>query len=80
MTSLTGAEGKHGPPPPLDSGLYNIDYAKAFHSVNQQKLCYKLQAYGISGNLLKWIQDFMSERRQSVCACEQCTLDYEATD
>ena len=34
-----------------------IDYAKAFDSVSPQKLCYKLQAYGISGNLLKWIQD-----------------------
>ena len=30
-----------------------IDYAKAFDSVSHQKLCYKLQAYGISGNLLK---------------------------
>ena len=43
-----------------------IDYAKAFDSVSPQKLCYKLQAYGISGNLLKWIQDFLSERRQCV--------------
>ena len=43
-----------------------IDYAKAFDSVSHQKLCYKLQAYGISGNLLKWIQDFLSERSQCV--------------
>jgi len=43
-----------------------IDYAKAFDSVSPKKLCYKLQAYGISGNLLKWIQDFLSERRQCV--------------
>ena len=34
-----------------------VDYAKAFDSVSPQKLCYKLQAYGISGNLLEWIQD-----------------------
>jgi len=55
-----------------------IDYAKAFDSVSPQKLCYKLQAYGISGNLLKWIQD--SVWAPSVCACGQCTLEYEATD
>jgi len=43
-----------------------IDYAKAFDSVSPQKLCYRLQAYGISGNVLKWIQDFLSERHQCV--------------
>jgi len=43
-----------------------IDYAKPFDSVSPQKLCYILQAYGISGNLLQWIQDFLSERRQCV--------------
>ena len=43
-----------------------IDYAKAFDSVSPQKLCYKLQAHDISGNLLKWVQDFLSDRRQCV--------------
>ena len=43
-----------------------IDYAKAFDSVSHQKLCHKLQAYGISGNLLNWIQEFLSGRSQCV--------------
>jgi len=36
-----------------------IDFAKAFDSVSHQKLLYKLQNYGISGNLLNWIKNFV---------------------
>ena len=38
-----------------------IDFAKAFDSVSHQKLLYKLQNYGISGN---WIKNFLSGRLQ----------------
>ena len=41
-----------------------IDFAKAFDSVNHQKLLHKLQGYGISGNLMNWIKDFLFERLQ----------------
>ena len=41
-----------------------IDFAKAFDSVSHQKLLYKLLNYGISGNLLEWIKNFLSERLQ----------------
>jgi len=37
-----------------------IDFAKAFDSVSHQELLCKLQNYGISGNLLNWIKNFLS--------------------
>jgi ribonuclease P/MRP protein subunit RPP40 len=41
-----------------------IDYAKAFDTVSHAKLFAKLSAYGISGNLLTWITNFLSHRTQ----------------
>ena len=41
-----------------------IDYSKAFDSVCHSKLLTKLCAYGITGNLLSWIDSFLSGRSQ----------------
>ena len=41
-----------------------IDYAKAFDTVSSVKLCHKLKAYGIAGNLLLWIKDFLTGKTQ----------------
>ncbi len=54
----------------LDQGL-NVDilffdYSKAFDTVPHKKLVTKLKAYGITGNLLSWISDFLTNRRQCV--------------
>ena len=43
-----------------------LDFKKAFDSVPHQRLLIKLQSYGISGNLLKWIENFLSNRTQRV--------------
>jgi len=43
-----------------------FDFKKAFDSVSHLKLLNKLQAYGIVGNLLAWISDFLSNRSQQV--------------
>ena len=43
-----------------------LDFAKAFDTVPHKRLLTKLEAYGISGILLKWIQSFLSNRRQRV--------------
>ena len=43
-----------------------IDFARAFDSVSHPKLIHKLLSYGIKGNLLLFIQDFLSSRFQSV--------------
>jgi len=41
-----------------------IDYQKAFDAVSHCKLLAKLDAYGISGNIRKWISSFLNNRTQ----------------
>ena len=41
-----------------------IDYSKAFDTVCHEKLLTKLSAYGIEGDLFKWIRSFLSNRSQ----------------
>ena len=43
-----------------------LDFSKAFDSVPHQRLLKKTQAHGISGNLLKWIGSFLTDRKQCV--------------
>uniref|UniRef100_A0A2D4JW71 Reverse transcriptase domain-containing protein n=1 Tax=Micrurus paraensis TaxID=1970185 RepID=A0A2D4JW71_9SAUR len=43
-----------------------IDFCKAFDSVVHDKLLLKLNSYGISGSLHKWITAFLSNRQQIV--------------
>ena len=49
---------------PVDT-LY-LDLQKAFDSVPHQRLILKLERLGITGNLLRWIKNFLSERKQRV--------------
>ena len=39
-----------------------MDFAKAFDKVSHQLLIYKLQHYGITGQLNKRIQNFLTKR------------------
>jgi len=41
-----------------------IDYEHAFDCVSHSKLLLKLRSYGISGNLLSWIENFLANRSQ----------------
>ena len=43
-----------------------LDFKKAFDSVPHERLLIKLAAYGLSGNILKWIRSFLSGRTQRV--------------
>jgi hypothetical protein len=43
-----------------------LDFAKAFDSVVHSKLLHKLVSFGISGNLMGWIESFLTNRVQSV--------------
>ena len=45
-------------------GVAYIDFARAFDTVCHSKLLCKLQSYGIAGQLLKWIQSFLTGRSQ----------------
>ena len=49
---------------PVDA-IY-LDLKKAFDSVPHQRLLLKLKSNGISGNILKWITNFLSNRKQRV--------------
>ena len=49
---------------PVDT-LY-LDLQKAFDSVPHKRLILKLERLGITGNLLRWIKNFLSERKQRV--------------
>ena len=43
-----------------------IDFSKAFDSVPHQRLLLKLNYYGITGNSLSWIENFLLDRTQCV--------------
>nr|VZI12529.1 unnamed protein product [Spirometra erinaceieuropaei] len=43
-----------------------IDFKKAFDSVPHQRLLYKLSRIGVRGKLLKWIENFLVSRSQTV--------------
>ena len=43
-----------------------LDLSKAFDTVPHKKLIHKLKGYGISGNVLDWVTDFLSDRTQYV--------------
>ena len=54
----------------LDKGIavdcIYLDFAKAFDKVPHARLVEKIKAYGIKGELLDWISDFLSNREQRV--------------
>ena len=54
----------------LDNGIavdnIYLDFAKAFDKVPHKRLLVKLAAYGINGEILSWLENFLSNRRQRV--------------
>ena len=54
----------------LDQGVETeacvLDFSKAFDKVNHRKLLYKLASYGVSYQLISWVDDFLSNRTQKV--------------
>ena len=49
-----------------DTDVIYLDYAKAFDKVDHEILLKKLYAYGIRGNLFKWIRSYLCDREQTV--------------
>ena len=45
-------------------GVVYIDFQKAFDKVSHEILIYKLQAMGLSGDMLKWFVSYLKERKQ----------------
>jgi hypothetical protein len=54
----------------LDSGdlidIIYTDFQKAFDTVPHQRMIHKIKAYGIGGNVIKWISSFLTGRKQRV--------------
>lgn len=50
----------------IPTDVIYLDYAKAFDTVPHKRLIAKLKSLGVSGNLLLWITDFLSDRQQCV--------------
>ena len=46
--------------------LILLDFSKAFDKVAYEKLLLKLHHYSIRGDTLKWIKDFLDNRKQAV--------------
>jgi len=53
--------------PGKDVDVIFLDFAKAFDKVPHQRLLQKLASHGITGKLLKWISNWLSNRMQRVC-------------
>ena len=43
-----------------------LDFAKAFDTVPHRRLLCKLRSYGIGGRLLRWVESFLTDRKQRV--------------
>jgi hypothetical protein len=56
-----------------------MDFSKAFDKVLHPLLLHKLHYYGIQGELNRWIQNFLSNRKQAV-ALEGDKSDYVAVE
>jgi hypothetical protein len=54
-----------------------LDFAKAFDKVPHRRLIHKLEANEISGNILKWIVNFLANRKQRVVLGEHMS-DWES--
>ena len=50
----------------LEVVLTLLDFAKAFDKVSHAKLIQKLKAYGIDDILVRWIESFLTGRKQRV--------------
>jgi len=54
----------------IDSGypvdVIYLDFQKAFNKVPHGRFVLKLEAHGIGGEILKWVENWLSERKQRV--------------
>ena len=56
-----------------DVDIVYLDFCKASDCVPHQCILFKLKAHGISGNVLNWIMDFLSNSRQGVNVNGSCS-------
>ena len=57
----------------MSSIIVFCDISKAFDRVWHKALLKKLQSYGITGDLLLWLDDYVSDRKQKVVVNNECS-------
>lgn len=55
------------------------DFMKAFDKVPHHRLLYKIEKYGVTGNILGWIKSFLLDRTQCVLVNEACSKSTAVT-
>ena len=50
----------------IETDIIYLDYSKAFDIVPHARLLHKVQCVGVVGDILRWIEDFLSDRKQRV--------------
>jgi hypothetical protein len=54
----------------VDSGksadVFYLDFAKAFDKVAHRRLIIKVEAKGIGGNVSRWLEEWLKDRKQTV--------------
>ena len=56
-----------------------IDFAKAFDSISHRKLLFKVECYGFSPSLVRWLSSFVTDRFQQVYICQSLSLSLPVT-
>ena len=55
--------------------LIVMDFAKAFDKVSHARLLHKLEWYGVRGKANRWVQNFLTDRKQQVVIDGQCSKE-----
>jgi hypothetical protein len=50
----------------METHAVHLDFSKAFDKVSHKLLLHKLRSYGFSGSLLKWFNNYLTNRTQRV--------------
>ena len=59
----------------LETHAVHLDFSKAFDKVSHKLLLHKLRSYGFSGSLLKWFNNYSTNRTQRV-VIDGCYSDW----
>ena len=62
--------------PPIDVRAVFLDISNTFDKVWHKGIVFKLKSYGISDNLLKFIVNFLTDRKQKVAFNCQASFWY----
>ena len=63
----------------MSTSIVFIDLSKAFDNVRHDKLLIKLQKLGVNGTVLKWIHNFLRNRKQKVVVGSRSSPSFYCT-